>query len=186
MAAVLVIGSLVGSAAAWWRGPPPLLAVNSPTVEVQDSAMQQYWYAYDLNTEAAWLAVEANFPQDDPVNRVYALKAKQRLAELYRAKGYSEQAMTLYRDLAGLEDQEPQLAAKGLIGQVNLLADQNDGEGVSAKLARAVPLIETFTPDQQREVLMLLDPAARPLADPVLRERLESLPLDDYPDTGQP
>ncbi len=37
-----------------------------------------------LNTEEAWLSVERYFPQTDPVNRVYAWQAKQRLAELYR------------------------------------------------------------------------------------------------------
>lgn len=187
LVASLVLGALVGGGAAWWWRPPTLLAVNSPTVEEKDSAMLQFWHALDRNTEAAWKAVEQNFPQDDPVNRLYSLKAKQKLAELYRAKGYHERAMAINGELAKLEAEEPQLAARGLLGQVNLLADQQDPEAVTAKLAQAVPLIETFAPDQQRAVLMSLDPDALPLVvDPVLRERIDAMPLDDDPSADQP
>lgn len=173
----LVAGSLLGATIAWWSKPPKLLAVNSTASEPepQESAMQQYWYGYKINTEAGWLAVEDNFPQDDPVNRLYSLKAKQRLAELYREKGYPEKALTLYRELASLEAEEPQLAASGLIGQANVFAHQENREQVNANLAQAVQLIEKFPPDQQRDLLLLIDRAVPRLADSLLRDRIEAM-----------
>lgn len=183
---VLLIGLVVGGGAAWWSRPPTLLRVDSPSVEVKESAIQQFWHALDRNTEAAWLAVEENFPQDDPVNRVYSLRAKHRLAKLYRSQGYFDRAMKLYVELAQLKDEEPQFAALGLLGQANLLSDRQDREGVSAKLAQAVPLIETFTPDQQRSALWFLDREALKLADPTLRNRIEAMPLDNYSEGARP
>ncbi len=180
-ALLVVAGLLIGAFAAWSLRPPDLLAISSPTVEVQASAEEQYWYAYRINSEEAWLAVERNFAQSDPVNRVYALKAKLRLAELYREKDQPLRAMGLYIELASVEDEEPQLAAGGLIGQVNLLAQQQQNDRVNVKLAQVVPMIEKFTPEQQRDWLALLDPAVLPMADLRLRARIQAM-LPEHPD----
>ncbi len=162
-------GSLVAA-------PDGLLSVKTPAVEPQESAMLQYWYAYRMNTEDAWLAVERNFPQNDPVNRVYALQAKQRLAELYRDTDQPQHAMALYTELASLDGEEPQFAASGLIGQANLLAQQGDGPGANAKLAQAMQLIEALPRKSQKEsVLMLLDQRVMPLLDPNLRAKIDNM-----------
>ncbi len=172
---LVVAGMFVGAFAAWSLRPPDLLAISSPTVELKASAMEQFWYAFKVNTEEAWLAVERNFPQADPENRVYALKAKLRLAELYRENDQPLRAMDLYIELASVVDEEPQLAAGGLIGQVNLLTQQRQRERVNIKLAEAVPLIEKFTPEQQRDQWALLDPAVLPMVDPQIRARIQQM-----------
>jgi serine/threonine-protein kinase len=174
---LLAAGVSLGLLGAWWRQSDDLLTVTAPAVEPQDSAMLQYWYAYDINTEAAWLAVERNFPQDDPLNRVYALQAKQRRAELYRDNDQPDRAMALYAELASLDGEEPQFAAGGLIGQANLLAQQNDGKGASAKLAQALRSLEALPNQSQKEgVLMLLESRVLSLIeDANLRAKIEDL-----------
>ena len=173
---IVAVGLLVGVSGAWWSRPKDLLAVSTPTVEPQESAMLQYWYAYDLNTEEAWLAVERNFPQNDPVNRVYTLQAKQRLAELHREQDEPEKAMELYTQLANLADVEPQFAACGLIGQANLLAQQKDGGRVYAKLVRARELIKDLPRDDQKAaVLGLLDPTVLQVLGPARQEEIEAM-----------
>ncbi len=176
LALLLAAGVALGFLGAWWRQPDDLLAVRTPAVETQESPMLQYWYAIDINTEEAWLAVERNFPQSDPVDRVYALLAKQRLAELYRDDDQPERAMALYAELASLDGEEPQFPASGLIGQANLLAQQNDGKGANAKLAQAMRLIEALPQQSQKDgVLMLLEPRVLTLLDPNLRAKIEGL-----------
>ncbi len=174
---VLTAGAAVGSMAAWWQRPEYLLILHAPAVERQESAMLQYWYALDLNTEEAWLAVERYFPQDDPFNRVYALQAKQRLAELYRDNDQPERAMGLYAELVEQGgEEEPQFAASGFIGQANLLAQQNQREAAGAKVAQALRYIESLPRQSQKtSVLSLLEPRVLPLLDPNLRDKLDTL-----------
>lgn len=171
----IAAGLTLGAALAWWTKPPDLLAVNTPSVEVKESAMEQYWYAYDINTEEAWLAVE-RFPQNDPINRYYATQAKLRRAELYRDTDRPERAMQLYIELADLKDEEPQFAAQGLIGQANLLAQQKNSSQVNAKLSSLISLLQSLPQVQQQEALTLLDRDILPsLADPILQGKLESM-----------
>ena len=153
----IVAGLLVGSAGAWWSQPEDLLVISSPTVEKQETARQQYWYALKINTEEAWLAVEKYFDQKVRVNRVYTLKAKLRLAEYFREHDEPGRAMGLYNELALLEEDQPQFAAGGMVGQANLLAQEHNWLDVNLKLMAAMKLTKEFPPDQQREVLMLLD-----------------------------
>ena len=132
----------VGTAGAWWSQPEDLLVISSPTVEKQETARQQYWYALRINTEEAWLAVEENFDQKVRVNRVYTLKAKLRLAEYFREHDEPERAMALYNELAPLEEDQPQFAAGGLVGQANLLAQEHEWLDVNMKLGQAVQLTQ--------------------------------------------
>ncbi len=99
--AALASGLLLGAADAWMTRPAYLLEVVGETVENKGTAALQYWHAMKLNTEEAWLAVERYFPPAlDPLHRVYAWQAKQRLAEFYRDNGQPEKAMQLYAELA--------------------------------------------------------------------------------------
>ena len=65
----------------------PLLEVSEaelPQVAKQATVRDQYLYAASLATERAWQSVEQHFPPaENEQNRYYALRAKQRLAELF-------------------------------------------------------------------------------------------------------
>jgi tRNA A-37 threonylcarbamoyl transferase component Bud32 len=179
IAAAALVGLLAGAAGAWLNRPEYLLNVASEGVERKESAKLQYWYAMKLNTEEAWLSVERYFPQADPVNRVYAWQAKQRLAELYRDNDQVEQAMRLYTELAG--SNETQFAAHGLIGKANLLAEQDKKDLATAELVEAVGLLAQLPQDEQiRSVLEWLDPDLHETFLEVARgeKRLEKLPLE--------
>jgi serine/threonine-protein kinase len=157
----IVVGLLVGGSLAWWSRPNDLLAVNTPTVEKQLTARKQYFYAYRINSVAAWRAVEENFDQSDPENRYYSLLAKQREAEMHRDRANPAAAAQLYRQLAELGDEEPQFCAAGLVGQANLLADAGDKNGLIALLGQeGLPQFRKLTEKQQRETLALLDDKA--------------------------
>ena len=122
--------------------------------------MQQYWYAYEINTEEAWLAVETNFDQKETLSiESMRCKAKQRLAEFYRENDEPERAMDLYIDLAKLEGRRTAVGGRrsDRSGQPAGSATRM-GAGQRETGCQAVQLIKTFTPDQQRDVLMLLDP----------------------------
>ena len=171
----LVAGSVLGIGVAWWSKPPQLLTVSRPDVERKDTAMLQFWYAHEIDTETGWLAIEKNFPQDDPENRYYTLRAKQQLARHYRKAAAPEKALALYGELARLEE-EPQVAASALLGQANVLADQQNSKQVNVKLAEAIGLLQKLTPDQQRLALEWLDaPNVLPLADKPLRVEIEKM-----------
>jgi serine/threonine-protein kinase len=175
----ILAGLFVGVASAWLNRPDDLLTVTSPTVERKDSAKLQFWHAMGRNTEEAWLAVEANFSQDNPINRVYALRAKEHLAELFRDTNQLEQAARLYGELADLGSREPQLAAHGLIGQANLLAQEGENDRATAKLADAVPLLRGLPRDQVETVIQWLDPDLGDDFEKVAagEENLQNLPL---------
>jgi serine/threonine-protein kinase len=178
VATALVAGLLAGGAAAWISRPTYLLADVAAGVERKASAKLQYWHAMKLNTEEAWLAVERYFPQSDPVNRVYAWQAKQRLAELYRANNQLEQALQLYTQLAGSD--EPQYAAYGLVGRANLLDQQGKRNLATAELAEAVEQLSQLPDEQITNVLewlnMDLDETFLSIA--AENARLKTLPLE--------
>lgn len=178
-AAALLAGLLAGAGAAWLNRPAYLLEGDVEGVERKESAKLQYWHALKLNTEDAWLAVERNFPQTDKVNRVYAWQAKHRRAELYRSKGYLDQAMQLFDVLA--ESDEPLFIAYGLIGKANVLADQGKKDEATVELVEAATVIAKLPQEEDiRNVLRWLSPDLRNTLLTIANEvkPLDTLPLD--------
>lgn len=159
---LLLLGASLGAAAAWLTQPPDLLNIESPVVEKKASAYLQYWHAaYELNTEEALKSVAKYYPPNNPINRYYVRRAKQRLAELYRNNNQPEKARALYEQLVALGKEEAQFAATGYIGLANLLAQQNEKTLATSKLAEAMPLLNDLPPDQQFVVIRQLDPNLR-------------------------
>lgn len=176
----LIAAVALGGAAGWLRQPDDLLALKSPTVERKESARLQYWHAIKLNTPDALLAVEKYFPQDDLVNRAYALQAKQRLAALYREQNQISRAMALYRELSVSAPNDPQITAAGFIGQANLLAQQGKLDLATAELAATVPLLKDLPREQIRNILQWLDPGLHDAFEKVAGEEqhLQDPPFD--------
>jgi len=140
--------------------PAYLLEVTGETVERKESAALQYWQAMKLDTEEAWLAVERYFPPDNPLDRVYAWQAKQRLAEFYRANSQPEKAMQLYTELA--DSNEITFAALGRVGKANLLYEERKKDLAAAELGEAAALLGQLPQDEQiRRVLQWLVPGLR-------------------------
>ena len=142
-----------------------------------------------LNTEEAWLAVARYFPPDNPLDRVYAWQAKQRLAEFYRDNGQPEKAMRLYTELA--DSNETVFAALGRVGKANLLYEQRKAATPQAsqqlkdlatvELVEAATLLAQLPQDEQiRGVLQWLLPDLRDAFREVAHgvQRLETLPPD--------
>ncbi|MBM4088868.1 MAG: serine/threonine protein kinase [Planctomycetes bacterium] len=135
--ALCVLAGVIGACV---RQPADLLTVTQPAIEDKGSAMLQYFYAYELNTDEAWKSVARLYPpQSSPVNQVYAWRATQRLAELYRTQNEPDRAMLLYAEL--IRSDEPQFQAFGYAGQANLLAQAGKKDEAERKLAAIVPLL---------------------------------------------
>jgi serine/threonine-protein kinase len=119
-AAVAAFGA--GAAVAFFTGVErPLLAnVEGHFVEPQKTVFHQWIYASQVGTEEAWQAVINNFP--DRLYFVY--RAKQQLARMYIHDDRLDEAMSIFRELAALEDTEAELQAYGLAGQCGVLSRQ--------------------------------------------------------------
>ncbi|NLX56795.1 MAG: serine/threonine protein kinase [Planctomycetaceae bacterium] len=178
VAAAIVAGLLAGAGAAWLNRPASLLDAVAIGIEKKDTVTLQYWHAMKLNTAEAWLAVERYFPPDDPVSRMYAWQAKQRLAELYRRNNQLDHALQVYTQLAGSD--EPQYAAYGLLGRASLLDQQGQRNLATAELAEAVEQISQLPEEQISGVLQWLDPDLDEIFLFLAAEdaRLKTLPLE--------
>lgn len=143
LAAVIVAAFPLGGALAWFNRPPPLLEFNRndlPEVERFDTVEEQFYNAQmaPTNVEQAWLAIAANFPpEDNPTNLRYSRLAKRGLAEWYVSEGQLEKALTLYHELAIVEETEAQFRLIGLAGEAVVY----DLMGQRAEVASRLPKI---------------------------------------------
>jgi serine/threonine-protein kinase len=165
-AAAFVVGALV----AWFVRPGPLLAVDpnqKPSVAKQESVQDQYFFAAysPVQSEAAYRAVWEYFPPDasNRTNMLYARRAKQRLAKLYRDENQPQKAEAIYQEFVALDPQEVEFRAIGHLGLANIYAAKGE-EGkqrVLKELSEATALIGRLPPERRSEMLKNLDESLR-------------------------
>lgn len=164
--ACLLVAFLLGGALAWVRRPPPLLAVSEqelPSVERKATVRDQYLQAAEVATEEAWKSVAREFPpEENEQNRYYALRAQQRLAELYLQNDDLDQALRCYEQLADAETADAEFRAIGLSGQANVYILRDEQSLAHQKLAAFVQLLEQLPPDVRQRILQELHPRLRP------------------------
>lgn len=131
----------VGCAVAWWKKPPPLLAIQDdqrPAVEKMKSARAQLAHAIFLNTEKAYESVWTYFPpEQSPENRLEMWKAKRRLGELHLRDGDLERALAAFTELADLDEVEEPYHWLGLAGQSIIYGRRQN----RAQLAKTLPQV---------------------------------------------
>jgi serine/threonine-protein kinase len=144
--AAVLLGGLIASLTA----PPSLLAVSPadvPRVERQATVQDQYYLAAQLQTEEAWNSVLREFPpEESEQNRPYAMRVKQRLAELYRDRGDLDQALQLYKELEVSGRTDPEMLAIGLAGQIRIFELRGDEEAAVKTWATLKPILEERSP----------------------------------------
>jgi serine/threonine-protein kinase len=116
IAAGVVLCILLGAAAGLLTRPASLLAGAASGPPAMGSVWAQLYQAKMVDTEAAWEAVQRNFPQAD--GHFHEL-ARQGLASFYlfRSQAY-DKAIEPLRDLAGLGKSNASLEAFGIAGLV--------------------------------------------------------------------
>ena len=136
-AAFLALALAGGMAVGALTRPRFLLADEvRPPVEKADSAWGQIYRASRAPSEAAWLAVERNFPDEDPY--VYA-QAKQGLVRyyLYLSEEYKK-ALGVLGELAAMSGQdERQESLQAFTIAALVIANQQLGNDVQAREASA-------------------------------------------------
>jgi serine/threonine-protein kinase len=161
---------LIGGLTAWFLRPEPLLAIDpneKPGVAKQESVQDQYFFAAysPVQSEAAYRAVWEYFPPtaNNQTNLLYARRAKQRLAKLYRDENQPHKAEAIYREFVNLEPQETEFRAIGHLGLANIYAAQGE-EGkdrVLKELSEATALINRLPAERRSELLKTLDESLR-------------------------
>jgi eukaryotic-like serine/threonine-protein kinase len=156
---VLVIalaGLLLGAAVAWATRPAPLLHVadeEAPVIEAQKTVREQYFHAATIASEAGWRSIARYFPpEQSEENRYYALRAEQRLAELYLENGDLDQALESYSKLTDARVVDPEFRATGLAGLANVYLLRGELSRANQSL---VALAQLFA-ELPREVRQLL------------------------------
>jgi len=153
-AAALVAAFFVGGLLAFsTMREPPLLARTGSTpsqVRVYQTAATQFTYAMHVGTEEAWQAVIDHFPD----NPLWANRAKRQLAWLYLKEESYDQAMTVFRDLALLDNSEQELRAFGLAGQYWVLTRQNKYDQAADVLDELLPIMPQIRDFWTRQILL--------------------------------
>ena len=174
LAGVVFVAFLAGSVLAWATRPSPLLQVSEeelPKVEPQPTVREQYLYAASIGTQRAWESVERCFPAgQNEQNRYYALRAKQRLAELYLEHGDLSHAWECYAELADVDATQVQFQAIGLAGQANIHLLRGEKPLAKQSLVALLRVFEDLPPNLKRLFLTELDSRLRPEWDQLYRE----------------
>ncbi len=168
----------VGMASAWtWRPRSVLDGANSgkPVIQRMSTAREQFWLAAEQNTEDAWSSLENYFPpSESELNRLYMLRAKQRLADLLFEQHQFGRAKPLYDELASLNsDSDVQFQIAGLVGLANLHAQNEQPSSAS----RVLTLITILLPQLRKQNEALADEVRNRLKSSLHRE-FDQLQLD--------
>jgi len=141
--ATIAIALMCGVLLAWATRPKPLLSesLQKPAVPNKGSAQEQYRYATWVQTEDAWKSVETLFPLNDELNseqrsqrQLYHRLSKQRLAEFYLKNGNDDAAMSIFAELAELEETAVKFRAFGIAGQAFVYWRREEWDLMSQKL----------------------------------------------------
>jgi len=147
---------LLGGVAAWLsiREPPLLAGAQEVSVPKQESVFRQWLLASQMGTKEAWQAVVDYYP-DKPY---WTSRAKQRLALICLREDRLDEALSLFNELASLDESEPELRAFGLAGRCGVLSMQGKYRESANALAELWPIREHL-----REPLMsrIVDYAVR-------------------------
>lgn len=172
LVAVMVVMAVVGAVTAWGSRPRSILhvaSVRESEIERKATVREQYWYATAMNTEEAWRSLEEYFPpSDSETNRLYALRAKQRLADLWYEQRQYSRARGIYEELSKLDpDTQTEFVAAGLIGMANIHA-QNDemasGRKLAVQVASLTPKLRRVNPQLADELQKSLHPRLKATA----------------------
>lgn len=158
-----LIGFFLGGLWAGWNaGKRPSLLQEIPPpgilIPQQESALRQWFYAAQLNTEEAWQSVIEYFPEKPYL----VFRAKQQLARLYLREGRYPEAMRIFEEFILLGEPDSQMRAYGLAGQCVLYCLQGQYE-------EAAPLLVALWPIRHQ----LKDPSMQQL----LRHAVEKMAL---------
>ena len=190
VAAVLLPALLLGGVVAWLRRPPPLLAVSAgelPSVERKATVRDQYLHAAEVATEEAWQSVARYFPPgENELHRYYALRAQQRLAELYLQNDDLDQALQAYEGLTSAEDADLQFRAIGLAGQANVYILRDEQSLAHQRLAAFVQLLDRLPTEVRQVILMELHPRLRPELERLNRDLRPAAPQAPGPGNRRP
>ncbi len=190
--ALLLVAFVFGGVLAWARRPSPLLAVSEqelPSVERKATVRDQYLHAAEIATEEGWKSVAREFPpEENEQNQYYALRAQQRLAELYLQNDDLDQALRCYEQLADAETADLQFRAIGLSGQANVYILRDEQSLAHQKLAAFVQLLDRLPAAVRQVILMEIHPRLRPELER-LRRDVKAAPADPgttYRGIGEP
>ena len=176
-AAALVL-LLLGAALAWATRPQPLLYVEenlTPLVERQQTVREQYFHAVSVASEAGWHSIRQYFPPEESAeNRYYALRAEQRLAELFLEKGDLDRALESYAQLADTSEVDLQFRAHGLVGLANVHVLRGEMSRANQQLAALAQLM----PELPREMRPYLINEVNPRLRPELRRLFQDLQIN--------
>ena len=141
--ACLLIAVLTGSVARLSRPPDPLQleSPQSSGAPRMSRVEDQYAYAMMVDNIPSWQAVIKNFPGE----KLFANRAKQRLAMRFLRLLRIEDAQEIYDELSVAGESEPELVACGLAGQA-IIASIRDRFQVSQDIiaTRLLPLRENL------------------------------------------
>jgi serine/threonine-protein kinase len=177
--AAAALALLLGGALAWTTRPKPLLQVAEQDLRVarQATVRDQYLRAVEVGTEQGWQSVEKHFPPEkSELNRYYALRAKQHLAELYVQNGDLDRAQQCYSELENAQD-NPELQAIGLAGQANVHILRGESSQATQRLLTLVRILDQLPAAKREPLRRLLDAELNPR----LRPHWQQLFRDSQP-----
>lgn len=151
---------LVGAALATLFRPPSLLAGVQSVVPASDSVWGQLYQAKMVDTENAWLAVEANFPNASPFQRNLAKQGL--IYHYFRTREY-DKAMEPLQELADLGSTDPLFRAFGIAGLVVAHVKLDDLQAAYDENAKLTSGMRTLLQQQAAPMNQLLDEALKQL-----------------------
>jgi hypothetical protein len=140
-----IVAFPAGAAIAWFTRPQSVLKFSPadlPQVKRMDTVEEQWFYATiaTTNNEQAWQAVSEYFPPEESASNLrYSRMAKKGLAAYYLENRQYEQALSLYRQLANVEETEGQFRTQGLAGEALVYDRQQRPAEVQQRLAQVLP-----------------------------------------------
>jgi hypothetical protein len=140
---------LLGAGWGWVRRPEnPLNAARLAQTVVPDkgTAAAQFFYAMNVNDEAAWKAVEKYYPTD----RLECQRASQQLAMMYLAQSRNQDALEIFDQFA--HETGAAERAFGLAGQASIYARLKDEPAAEQALEKLKPLYARLDERMQQVV----------------------------------
>ncbi|MCS7306810.1 MAG: tetratricopeptide repeat protein [Thermoguttaceae bacterium] len=135
----------------WGQRPSLIGNVPPPTLLIpqQESALRQWFYAAELNTEEAWQSVIEYFPEKPYL----VFRAKQQLARLYLREGRYPEAMKIFEEFTLLGEPDSEMRAYGLAGQCSIYTLQGQYREAAALLVQLWPIRHQLKDRQMQQLL---------------------------------
>jgi len=137
----------------FWLGERPSLVADTPPPNVlipqQESALRQWFYAAELNTEEAWQSVIEYFPEKPYL----VFRAKQQLARLYLREGRYTEAMKIFEEFILLGEPDSEMRAYGLAGQCSIYTLEGQYREAAGLLVQLWPIRQQLKDRQMQQLL---------------------------------